>query len=152
MNVCNISDTITPVLCTSKYFFNCYKNQDRIYTRPGSYTVQLNHIVMATDKNPRFLTTEAVKGVDSKLQNLTNLKKNSTAGQKSARTRIIKNNKMKNEKRPGLRNIKQVDIYHKWGPLVSEEFRDDICPKPSNTIIKYVKDERKAKREIRKYT
>ena len=80
------------------------------------------------------------------------LKKNVTGGQKAARTRIIKNNKMKNEKMPGLRNIKHVDLYHKWGPLIPEEFRDDICPKPSDKIIKSVKDERKEKQEIRKYT
>ena len=43
--------------------------------------------------------------------------------------------KMKNEKRPGLRNIKQVDLYHKWGPLIPEEFRDEICPKPSGKSL-----------------
>ena len=59
---------------------------------------------------------------------------------------------MKNEKSTRLRSIKQVDLYHKWGPLVPEEFMDEIFPKPSNKIIKSVKDERKARREIRKYT
>ena len=122
-----------------------------LYTRPGSGTVQLNHIFMGTDKTPGCLTTEAVKSVDSKLQNMTKLKKNQTGGEKSTR-RIIKNNKMKNEKRTGLRNIKQVDLYHKWGKLVPEEFGEEIRPKPSNNIIKSVKDERKVKREIRKYT
>ena len=51
---------------------------------------------MATDKKHGCLITEAVKGVDSKLQTLTKLKKNVTGGQKAARTRIIKNRK--NEK------------------------------------------------------
>ena len=59
---------------------------------------------------------------------------------------------MKNEKSTRLRSIKQVDLYHKWGPLVPEKFRVEICPKPSDKIIKSVKDERKAKREIRRYT
>ena len=113
MNVCNISDTVTPVLCTSKDFFNWDKHLDRLYKSPGSGTVQLNHIFMATYIKPGCITTEAVKGVDSKL--LMKLKKNATGGQKAARTRIIKYNKMKNEKRPGLRNVKQVDLYQKWG-------------------------------------
>ena len=52
---------------------------------------------------------------------------------------------MKNEKRPGLRNIKQVELYHKWRPFIPEEFRDGICPKPSDKIIKSIKDERKGK-------
>ena len=49
MNVCNISDTVTPVLCTSKDFFNWYKHLDRLYRRPISGTVQLNHIFTETD-------------------------------------------------------------------------------------------------------
>ena len=84
MNVCNISDTVTPVLCTSKEFFNWNKHLDMLYTRLGSGTVQLNHIFMAMDTTPGCLTIEAVKGVDSRLQNLTKLKNNAT-GEKSCR-------------------------------------------------------------------
>ena len=74
-----------------------------------------------------------------------------TGGQKAARTRIINGKKLKKEKRPGLRGIKQVDLYQKWGPLVPLEFCDEICPKPSDKIMKSVKEERNSKRNIKKY-
>ena len=54
------------------------------------------------------------------------------------------------EKRPGLREIKQVDLHEKWGPLVPAEFRNDICAKPSDAIIATVKEARKAKRIAKK--
>ena len=50
-----------------------------------------------------------------------------------------------------MREIKQVDLYEKWGPLVPLEFRDEICPKPSDKIINSVKEESKTKKNIRKY-
>ena len=79
------------------------------------------------------------------------LSKNATGGQKSGRARIINGKKLKNKKRPGLRDIKQVDLYEKWGPLVPVQFRDEICPKPSDKILKSVKEERKAKRNTKQY-
>ena len=50
-----------------------------------------------------------------------------------------------------MRGIKQVDLYEKWGPLVPLEFWDEICPKPSDKIMKSVQDKRKSKRNIRNY-
>ena len=95
MNICNISDTVTPVLCTIKDFFNWGKHLDMLYKRPGSVTVQLNHICMATDTKPRCLSTEVVKGVDSKLQNMTKLKKNETGGKNLQGVRSLKITKLK---------------------------------------------------------
>ena len=64
----------------------------------------------------------------------------------------MKNENMKNEKRAGWCNIKHVDIYHMLGLLVPEQFRDNICPKRSDKIIKSVRAERKSKRDTSKYT
>ena len=151
MSVCNISGSITPIQCTSNNFFDWDTYLDRIYSRPAPGTINKNHIFKAVGTKPGVLITEIIKGQDSKEQNLIKLKKNATGGQKAARTRIINSKKIKKEKRPGLREIKQVDLYEKWGPLVPLEFRDEICPKPSDKIINSVKEERKTKRNIRKY-
>ena len=100
---------------------------------------------------PGILITEIIKDEDVKEPNLIKLSKDATGGQKAGRARIINGKKLKKEKRPGLRGIKQVDLYEKWGPLVLAQFRDEICPKPSNKNIKPVKEERKAKRNTKKY-
>ena len=75
MNLYNISDIVTPVHFNSKDFFNWYKDLDRMCTRPGSGTFQLNHIFLATATKHGCLTTDAVKGVDSKVHNLMKLNK-----------------------------------------------------------------------------
>ena len=99
---------------------------------------------------PGILVTEAVHGVDRTEQNLTRLSKKATGQQRGGRTRTVKNCKLELEKRPGVQPIKQVDLYEKWGPLVPEEFRNDICAKPPEAIIATVKEARKAKQNAKK--
>jgi hypothetical protein len=43
---------------------------------------------------------------------------------------------------PGLKPIKQVELWKKWGPLIPEDERDALCPKPPDNIISAVAKER----------
>jgi hypothetical protein len=44
-------------------------------------------------------------------------------------------------KAPGLRPIKQVELYKKFRPFVPREFWGDTCPRPSDEVLAQVKDE-----------
>ena len=46
---------------------------------------------------------------------------------------------------PGLNKLKQVDLYKKWRPLLPPQFRDITCPKPPDTIVLEVREERRTK-------
>jgi hypothetical protein len=52
--------------------------------------------------------------------------------------------------KPGIRPIKQVELYTKYRPLVPEEYRDSICPKPSDEVMAMVRAEKKDKRDNKK--
>jgi hypothetical protein len=43
---------------------------------------------------------------------------------------------------PGLKPIKQVELWKKWGPLIPEDERDALCSKPPDNIISAVAKER----------
>ena len=43
--------------------------------------------------------------------------------------------------------MKQVELYNKWRPLVPDEYKDAICPKPSDAILEVVKKERAEKKK-----
>ena len=49
---------------------------------------------------------------------------------------------------PGLRPIKQVELYSKWGPLLPEKDRLVTCPKPPDEIVQMVKKEKNTKAAI----
>ena len=53
------------------------------------------------------------------------------------RKRLIKDflNNMTHMTPPGIKPIKQQELYTKWRPLVPEEYQDDFCPKPTPSVI-----------------
>jgi hypothetical protein len=50
---------------------------------------------------------------------------------------------------PGLKEIKQVELYSKFWRFVPEEFNDIICPKLSDEILDNIKQARSDKTRIR---
>jgi len=51
---------------------------------------------------------------------------------------------------PELKPIKQVELYTKWRPVVPEEFRDHICPKPPDHVLELVKKQKAEKQKAKK--
>ena len=83
-------------------------------------------------------------------QDLNKLKPTSTGATKAGRTRILKYGKVEVIKATGLKPIKQVELYKKWRPLLPEEYADEICPKPPDSILEMVKNERAEKQKAKK--
>jgi cell division septation protein DedD len=50
-------------------------------------------------------------------------------------------------KPPGLRPIKQVEMYKKFRLFVPRRFWDETCPKPSDEVMMQIKDETAKKRK-----
>ena len=40
---------------------------------------------------------------------------------------------------PGLKPIKAVELYTKWGPLIPEYARESTCPRPSDEVLATVR-------------
>ena len=47
--------------------------------------------------------------------------------------------------RPELRDIKAVELYTKWRPIIPSWARDLTCPKPSDDVLQKVKLSRSVK-------
>ena len=47
---------------------------------------------------------------------------------------------------PGLKPIKQIEMYKKWRDIVPIEYWEEICPKPSDELLKTHNEELNAKR------
>jgi hypothetical protein len=50
--------------------------------------------------------------------------------------------------KPGLRDIKQVELWKKYRPLVPEEFRDELCPMPPKEILDGEKNRKNMKSKL----
>ena len=125
-------------------FFN------QVYKMPTPGTVNNNGIFMVQVKTPVILVTEAVRGIDRAEHKLNRLGINANVNTRGGRTILVTHRRLELETRPGLRPIKRVELHDTWGAPVPEHFRNDICPKPSDTIITPVKEERNVKINAKK--
>ena len=48
-----------------------------------------------------------------------------------------------------LKDIKQVELWKKWGPLLPEGAREETCPRPSDDVIKSIKDRNSEKGRLK---
>ena len=51
---------------------------------------------------------------------------------------------------PGLKPIKEIEMYKKWRDIVPKEYWEEICPKPSDELLKIHNEELNAK-QTKKY-
>jgi hypothetical protein len=50
---------------------------------------------------------------------------------------------------PGLKEIKQVELYSKFRKFVPHQFRDEICPRPPEEILENIRKSRSEKAKER---
>jgi hypothetical protein len=53
-------------------------------------------------------------------------------------------------RRLGLREIKQVELWKKYRPLIPEEYRDELCPMPAKEILEGEKNRKNAKSKMKR--
>eukprot|EP00978_Attheya_sp_CCMP212_P042529 scaffold260553_cov31-Attheya_sp.AAC.1 len=131
-----------------------FKNMDAYlnthYKELPTGTVTTNQIFFATlDTDAEFSTQtcdgETVKSTNLKKGQAINRAERIAAGLDAIPILPI----------PGIRPIKQVELWKKWGPNIPEDKRGDLCPKPPQEIIDLVKMDqkqkvRKTKKEVSK--
>jgi hypothetical protein len=61
----------------------------------------------------------------------------------------MKTSKLQTLKDPGLRPIKQVELYKEFHPFVPREYWEDTCPRPSDEVLAQVKYESSKKRKMK---
>ena len=150
MSVLNYSPKVNAIRAPSEFHLDWDSYFDKLYKRPAAGTVTCNHIFRADSGNLAQLATESVKNVDVQIQKLNKVKHNSTAGEKAARTRVLRHGTPQVITPPGVKPIKQVELYTKWRPVVPEEFRDHICPKPPDHVLELVKKQKAEKQKAKK--
>ena len=121
-------------------FFDYCSTFDLFYKPFVSGTIQKNHKFWVTKDHPTTMLSQLFDGHEDPPVAY-NRKKLDDAN----RIIFMKAYENKQLVPPGLREIKMYELWKKWGPFVPEQFRDEICPKPSNAAIARVKEERAKK-------
>ena len=118
---------------------------DRFYKKFPGGAIQRNHIFWVDSSNPTVVYTKVSDGYEPEMIDL------------RCRTQVADGNReqelnsyiLKQVSAPGLKEIKQVELYSKFRKFVPVEFRDEICPRPSEQVLQNIKKARSEKAKER---
>jgi len=119
---------------------------DKFYMRFQSGTVQRNHIFsVAKERGETVMSLFEADGEEIATRNFKRGKATS-----EERRAAMKETTRDNLPFPGVKEIKQVELFTKWREYVPQDYKEEMCPKVEIDIIKQQrleKRERKAKRQ-----
>ena len=119
-------------------FFDYGELLDRFYKSFPAGTVQSNHCFWVESAAPtKVFTRESYLEATREIEFM-----NSRFCQQQHRLQELQQFTLKNVPPPGLREIKQVELFTKWRKFVLAEFQDEICPKPPDEVIASVQKTR----------
>ena len=140
-------------------FFDHQEWQDKIYRAPTGGEFKQSHVFTIYGNGiggytPTTLikqdTIEAAIRKDELLPTTRNKKASVLTAEERARRIASMPQDLKNLQPNGLRPIKQVELWKKWGPLLPEAARKITCPKPSDEVIESIKLSNREKTKTRK--
>ena len=133
LNKLNEQPNVTVLQSTPHMFLDYSEMMDAFYSKfKGNVTI--NHVFAVHDSSPTMMLLKA--DVDSETLRV-NFKKRGT-GTDAERVDNLQKFVSKQLKAPGVKDIKQVELYNKWRRFVPDPFKDVMCPWPDdeyNNII-----------------
>jgi hypothetical protein len=126
-------------------FFDYGDMLDHFYKKFPNGTIQNNHVFSVSSEEPTKMIVKTSDDADPVVMDL----KLSTKVHNNDRATELENYILTPIQPPGLKEIKQVELYSKFRRFVPEEFKDIICPKPSDEILSNIKQARSDKTRLR---
>jgi hypothetical protein len=119
---------------------------DKYYNNFKTVTIHQNHVFCMSNQDPDLnmncMTHDGAKFV---LQPM--LKRGAKLSDE--RRKEIQDYVLETLKPPGLRPIKQVELYKRFRPYVPRKYWAETCPKPTDEVIDSVRKERANKRTMK---
>jgi hypothetical protein len=123
-------------------FFNYGELLDQFYKPFPAGTVQSNHVFWVQCSTPTVVFTKLTAEVTLNFRNDKFLNREN-------RVQELREFSVKPIAAPGMKEIKQVELYTKWRKFVPAEFADEICPKPPDEVLENVQKARSDKNKER---
>jgi len=148
-----------------KHFYDHLEWQDKYYRTPTQGKFKRTHVfticrnthgITAHVENAESKPTQLLKQDDNdsiiRIDDLMPTTKSRKARRLNPEVRAQEIARMEqelNQLNPTpLKPIKQVELWKKWGPLLPEGARKEMCPRPSDDVIKSIKDRNSEKGKL----
>ena len=142
LKVLNTNEKITVKEVRSEHFKEYGKFLQRFYKKFESGTIKPNHVFSVDDSlEPGTIAVKVDDEGNVTKQKLVKKGMGLDANNWKQHLRAAHSNLIPIPE-CGIPDIKKVELYTKYRPLVPEEFRDTICPFPGDDILQKIKKER----------
>jgi hypothetical protein len=139
-------ENITMIDATEGMFKNYGALLDKYYNNFKTRTIQKNHFFRVTNGDPSLnIQCSTHDGAEFMMQPM--LKRGLALSDK--RFEEIQKFVLQTLKPPGLRPIKQVELYKKSRTYVPRQYWDETFPKPSDEVLESVRKEKADKRKTK---
>lgn len=134
---------VTVVPTNFEFFYSWSNCLNVFYKKFNAGTIMKNHLFFVTRDEPTVMKTMVCAG-NYEIQRQ-ELIKNSKGRSEVSRSEEMQNYVLTKLNPPGLKPIKQVELFTKWRQFVIEEYKDVTCPRPSDEIMNKIRLERSEK-------
>lgn len=141
----SVCKNVVPVRVETEDFKDYDEFENKIYKKIQTGTVNRAHIFQTTSSQPGFLKVgdTTAEGTHVSGQNL----------MKNVQDRATLLDNIHQELRvivpPGIADIKKVELYKHFRPLVPPPYQEELCPFPGADVMDKVRNQRSSKRKAR---
>ena len=141
VDVLNLQDDVTFQKTSSTTFKNYDKMLDTFYKNFKPGTIQKNHCFSVTCHSPTKMTYKSFIN-DNTEESFDFLK-----GEKDGREAAMATYMLEPLDTPGIREIKQVELWKNWRQFVPDPHKDMICPEPPQEVLDRIKKQKSDKQK-----
>ncbi len=138
VDILNKMDDITFIHVSSDIFYNYDKMLDNFYKNFKPGTIQKNHYFAVDSNEPTTMTSKLF--IDDDATDQYNHMKAI-----NERNFTLSSYTLERLNAPGIKEIKQVELWKNWSQFVPHPHKEVICPKPPQDVIDRIKKEKSAK-------
>jgi hypothetical protein len=111
------------------------------YTKFATGLIFKNHVFACNLSAPTMMNIKEWR--DAETDSKRDFVKRGTNGPNCAQ--LMKEFQLRQLKKPGLKEIKQVELWTKWQKFIPQQFQVEICPEPEAEVLQRIKNEKNEK-------
>ena len=138
MEALNTAEDVAAVRVLPDDFYDWDDFENKLYRQITTGTVNRTHLFQYDERKPGIITTRDTAAPNShsheqQLRNRMDLK---------SREHLLKTFEMqlKQLQPPGIKPIKQWELWHKWRSFIPPQYQDELCPRPSEVVAQSMQE------------
>ncbi len=139
-DVLNKMDDIKFIKASDNYFFNYDKLLDCLYKNFKAGNIQKNHYFVVHSNAPTSMISKTY--INDENETTFNFHKDTPH-----RAVLLETYTLEHLNAPGIRDIKQVELWKNWRQYIPDPYKDIMCPEPTKEVVDKIQKDKSRKQK-----